>query len=71
MLHQYSESLPQITWRPYTAPQNGRGIELDTPVCAEAQSIVSEDIWLESRRKYQHLRDDKFTYVSVLLLIYC
>ncbi|WAO91787.1 Glyco-transf-64 domain-containing protein [Fusarium falciforme] len=63
MLHQYSESLPQITWRPYTAPQNGWGIDLDTPVCAESRDIVSEDIWAESRRKYQHLRDDKFTLV--------
>ncbi|RSL70896.1 hypothetical protein CEP53_001729 [Fusarium sp. AF-6] len=65
MLHQYSESLPQITWTPsYASPsQNGWGVDLDTPVCSEARNIVSEDIWAESRRKYQHLRNDKFTLV--------
>lgn len=70
MLHQYSESLPQISWRPYAAaPPNSWAIDLDRPACAESRDIVSEDLWAEARRKYQHLRDDKFTYVSVSTLI--
>ncbi|KAM0421457.1 hypothetical protein ACHAPT_010811 [Fusarium lateritium] len=63
MLHQHSESLPSISWRPYEPSQQNSRIDLETPVCSESRDIVSEDLWEEARRKYQHLRDDKFTLV--------
>ncbi|KAI8710447.1 Glyco-transf-64 domain-containing protein [Fusarium sp. LHS14.1] len=62
LFRQYRESNHYMGWRLHQAPHSSY-VDLETPVCSKCRNLVSGDLWEKSRRRYAHLRDDKFTLV--------